>query len=445
MKKGIIQNNGFNQVALTQSNNNQITIINSPTEYMSMLIQNGRLEEAARVFKQVYNEAEKLHPLYPNYTYKPVELGSKIVFEHRPANKKVAEQLPLQYRGKFSIEDKDYLQGENLNDFLRRKYFSQEKIKIDMKYIETWIGEQLIDDPISLESHIVDEGEWFILPGKLPPPIKAKLVFSDTETDRVVIDFLELRVVEFNNKKNTIQISNIYQKSSPIVISLIIPRIFSDKPMTESTSKINIKIREEFEGTVIAEKTLLEFMKYSSQSSRMCLVEIEKLREFFMAESIGLDDPHDSKYTNARIAILSELMKIENAFNVKFQLPDKMEQDDFNMIEILKSIIQDKEITTTFGNFNAIFESEGKDGLQKMVSDMEEKPVMIGFREDIEIELFGVNFKNIEASHKLENAVINNPERIRKKLEYLEEGETVKIDFKPGTKNTYRIKYEMKK
>lgn len=445
MKKGIIQNNGFNQVALTQSNNNQITIINSPTEYMSMLIQNGRLEEAARVFKQVYNEAEKLHPLYPNYTYKPVELGSKIVFEHRPANKKVAEQLPLQYRGKFSIEDKDYLQGENLNDFLRRKYFSQEKIKIDMKYIETWIGEQLIDDSISLESHIVDEGEWFILPGKLPPPIKAKLVFSDTETDRVVIDFLELRVVEFNNKKNTIQISNIYQKSSPIVISLIIPRIFSDKPMTESTSKINIKIREEFEGTVIAEKTLLEFMKYSSQSSRMCLVEIEKLREFFMAESIGLDDPHDSKYTNARIAILSELMKIENAFNVQFQLPDKMEQDDFNMIEILKSIIQDKEITTTFGNFNAIFESEGKDGLQKMVSDMEEKPVMIGFREDIEIELFGVNFKNIEASHKLENAVINNPERIRKKLEYLEEGETVKIDFKPGTKNTYRIKYEMKK
>lgn len=443
MRKGINQNNALNQIALTRSNDNQITINNSPIEYLSWLVQNGRFEEAASVFKQVYTEAEKWHPLYPNYIYKPVELGSKIVFEHRPANKKVAEQLPLQYKGKFSIEDKDFLQGENLNDFLRRKYFSQEKIKIDMKYIETWIGEHLIDDSISLESHIVDDGEWFILPGKLPPPIKTKLVFSDNESDTTAIDYLELRVVEFNNKENTIQISNINQKSSPIVISLIIPRIPSDKQMIESTSKINIKIREEFEGTVIAEKTLLEFMKYSSQSSRMCLVEIEKQREFFIAESFDLDDPHDSNYTNGRIEILSELMKIENAFNVQFQLPDKMSQDDFNVIEILNSIIQEKEITTTFGNFNAIFESKGKDGLKKMVDDMEEQPLMIGFREDIEIELFGVNFKDIEASHKLENAVINNPERIRKKLEYLDDGETVKIDFKPGTKNTYRIKYEM--
>lgn len=444
MKKEINQNEGVNQVALVNSNDNHITIINSPTELLSQLIRNGKLEEASEVFAKLYREAEKMHPLYPNYTYKPVELGSKIVFEHRPANKRIAEQLPLQYRGKFSIEDKDFLQGETLNDFLRRKYFSQEKVKIDMKYIETWIGEQLIDDPFSVERHIVDGGEWFILPGKLPPPIKAKLVFSDTEIDRVIIDYLELRVVEFNNKENTIIISNIHQKSSPIITSLMIPRIFSDKPVIESTSKIDIKIREEFEGTVIAEKTLLEFMKYSSQSSRMCFVELEKLREFFIAESIGLDDSHDSKYSDERIAILSDLMQIENAFSVQFQLPEKMDQDDFDMIEILKLIVQDKEITTTVENINAIFESGGKAGLQKMVDDVNDKPMMIGFRENIEIALFGVKFKNIEASYKIENVVVNNPERIRKKLEYLDEGETIKIDFKPGTKNTSIIRYKMK-
>ena len=72
------------------------------------------------------------------------------------------------------------LKAKLLVNFLQENTFLKEKVSIDMKYIETWIGEQLIDDSISIEQHAINNGEWFILPRELPPPIKAKLVLDRT-------------------------------------------------------------------------------------------------------------------------------------------------------------------------------------------------------------------------------------------------------------------------
>jgi hypothetical protein len=441
MKKEINQNDGFNQVALVNSKDNQITIINSPIEHMSWMIRNGKLKEASEVFAKIYKEAGKMHPLYPSYIYKPVEFGSNIVFEHRPASKEIAKQLPLRYKGKFSINDKDISQGETFKELLTRKYFSQEKISIDMKYMETWIGEQLIDDPFSIEKHAVKEAEWFILPEKLPPPVKTKLVVSENKIDRVIIDYLELRVVEMSKKEDIITLSNTYQENSPIVISLTLPGIFSNESSIIVSSKFDIKIREGFEGKVIAEKTFLEFMKYANQSLKMSLVEIEQQREFFTAEGMNLDNPYDNKYTDGRIEILTELIKIEKALDVQFQLPETMDKKDFKKIEILNAIVEDSEIITEIDSFDAVFDS--KDALQRMVYDIKDRPVMITGQEDQVIELFGVRFESIKVSYTFENLIVKNPDRIRKKLEYLDDGETVKVEFIPGTKNTVKTRYRM--
>ncbi|GAA0290138.1 rRNA maturation protein Rpf1 [Gracilibacillus halotolerans] len=441
MKKKIDQHNGVNQVALVNSNDNEITIINSPIEHMTWLIRKGKIEEASELFAKIYKEAEKMHPLYPSYIYKPVELGSKIVFKHHPSNKKIADQLPLKYKGKFSIKDRDILQGETIREFLTRKYYSQERVSIDMKYIETWIGEHLIDDPFSFEKHAINEGEWFILPGKLPPPIKAKLVLIEDEKDRVIIDYLELRVTEVSNKENKIIISNIHQESSPIELSLTISNIFTDKQFVESTSKFDIKIRENFEWKVIAEKTFLEFMKFVKNSSKIRFVEIESQKVFFTAEGINLNNPQDSKYTDGRIEVLAELSQIENALGVQFHLPEFMEEEDFKNIEILKAIIDGKEIITEIDNFNAVFDN--REALQKIVNDIKDRPIMVTGQEELVIELFGVKFESIRVSHTFENLVVKNPERIRKKLEYLDDGETAKVEFIPGTKNTVKTRYRM--
>ena len=441
MKKEIKQSEGINQIALINSKDNDITIINNPNEYISSLIRKGKLEEAVDVFAEVYNQFEKLHPLYPNYIYKPVELGSKIVFKHHPASKEIAEQLPLHYKGKFSIKDKDLRKDETLGDFITRKYLSQEKISVDIKYIETWIGEHLIDNPFSFENQLVDNAEWFILPDKLPPPIKSKLVLSDDRVDRTVIDYLELRVTEVNNNENRIIISNKHQVSSPIVLALTIPNILSDKTVIEGSSKFDIKIRQGFEGRVIAEKLFLQFIKYAGQSTKISFIELEEQKEFFSAEDMNLDDPQDPEVIEERISILNDLLQIEDALEVEFQLPDIIEREDFEKIFILKRIIEDKEVIASIDSFSAVFDNI--EALRKMIYVLKNQPVTVTAKEKMVIELFGIKFENIGVSHTFDNLIIKDPERIKKKLEFLDIGDTVNVEFEPGTKNIVSTRYNI--
>lgn len=441
MKKEINQSEGVNQVALINSNDNQVTIINSPTDYMSWLIKNGKLEEAVEAFTTVYKQTEKLHPLYPLYTYKPIEIGSKIVFEHSPANRTIAKTLPLQFKGKFAINDQDFKEGETLGEFFTRKFYSQEKISIDMKYIETWIGEQLIQDVISIEHHAVTEGEWYIQPGELPPPIKAKLVLS--EQDRAIIDYLELRVTEVNSKQNKIEISNKHQQNSPIVITLTIPNRFVNNEYLDNSSKFNIKIREKYQGRIIAEKTFLEFMKYVELCSKMSLIDLETQKVFFTTESMKFDEPEEFQNIDKRLLLLSDLLRIENELDVEFQLPDLIEEEDFDKIHILKSIIEEKEIATSIENFSAVFDD--KLALKKMIYEIEDNPIMVTGNEQKTIDLFNVKFENIKVTHRFENLVVKDPDRIKKKLDLLDEGETVKVEFIPGTKNTVTTRYNMER
>jgi hypothetical protein len=290
------------------------------------------------------------------------------------------------------------------------------------------------------EQQAVNEGKWFILPKELPPPIKAKLVLTEKTDDRVIIDYLELRITNINNKENIIEISNIDQKDSPIILTLTIRSIYEDYSLVENESNFNIKIRDCYEGRVIAEKTFLEFMKYAGQSSKMSLIDVEKQKPFFTAENINLDQSEDFQNLDHRILMLSDLQQIENALDVEFQLPEIMYEEDLEEIQILKAIIEDKEVITKIENLSAVFDN--REGLEKLIYDVKDKPVMITGQEERVIELFGVRFE-INVNHRFENLVVKNPDRIKKKFEYLDDGETAKVEFIPGTKNTVITRYNI--
>ena len=125
------------------------------------------------------------------------------------------------------------------------------------------------------------------------------------QADRVIIDYLELRVTEVNNKENKIEISNNHQKNSPIIVTLTIPSIFVNNTPVDDSSKFNIKIRENYEGKIIAEKIFLTFIKYVGLSSKMSLKDVETQKLFFTAESIKLDNPEDIQDIDNRLSLLS--------------------------------------------------------------------------------------------------------------------------------------------
>lgn len=442
-KTEVNQSNGLNQIAISNSNNNQVTIINSVKDHISYLIRSGKRQEAVDEFAEVFKQIGKIHPLHPLYIYKPTELGSKIVFEHHPINADIAKQFPIKYRGRFSIIDKDLKAGETINEFLSRKHFKQEKVQIDVKYIETWIGEEKIIDPISLEQNAIKEGKWYMLPAPLPPPIRAKLVSTGLE-DNIIIDYLELRTTKINRTDNIGVISNEHQKDSPVLFSLTIKNFFNNDLTTNRFDiDMNFKIREDFERTVVAEIIFLTFLKCSYSNGRMTLSDLEKGVNFFEAQPSNLDTDYDAKTVDERLSLLNDLRLMEHYFCVKFHLPDNMEDEDFRKFEILKAIMDEKEVVTGLKNFNATF--NGIDGLKRLIDDAEEKSIKItaDSSDQLNINLFGAEINNINMSYTIEDIKIKNPERIKEKIRLFDEGEIIKVEFIPGEKNKLSTRYSV--
>lgn len=442
-KTEITQGNGVNQIAISNSDNNQITIINNPKDHISYLIRNGEIQEAVDEFAKVYKQIGQLHPLHPLYTYKPVTLGSKIVLEHQPLNSEIAKKYPIKYRGRFSIIDKDIEVGETIDEFIRRKHIAQEEIAIDIKFIETWIGQKRIVDPLSFEQNAIQEGSWYILPDPPPPPIKAKLVFKGPE-DKVIIDFLELRTTKISRKDNIGIISNDHQKKSPLLFSFTIKNLFKNELSTKKLDvNINIKIREGFERTVIAEIMYLTFMKYINISGKMSLVDLEKGADFLVAQTASETFHHDEKAIDERLLLLNDLRIIEDYFNVDFHIPDTIVDDDFRKIEILKAIIEEKEVVTGLKNFSATFNSI--DGLEKLITDTRDRPIMVTADSStrLNINIFSAIVPNINMSYKVEDIKVKNPEKIQKKIELFDEGDIIKVEFIPGKKNKLSTRYSI--
>ncbi|MDV6378797.1 hypothetical protein ORD22_11280 [Sporosarcina sp. GW1-11] len=407
------------------------------------MIKSGKRQEAADEFAEVFKQIEEIHPLHPLYTYKPTELGSKIVFEHQPLNAEVAKQYPIKYRGRFSIIDKDMKLGETINEFLSRKHVRQEKVQIDVKYIETWIGKKKIIDPLSLEQNAIKEGDWYMLPAPLPPPIRAKLVSTRVE-DNVIIDYMELRTTKINRMDSIAVISNEHQKDSPVLFSLIFKNLSnSDPTINRFDIDMNFKIRESFERTVMAEIIFLTFLKCSISNGNMILSDLEKGVNFFEAQPSTLDTDYDAKTVDERLSLLNDLRLMEHYFCVKFHLPDNMKDEDFRKFEILKAIMEEKEVVTGLKNFNATF--NGIDGLKRLIDDAEEKSIKItaDSSDQLNINLFGAEINNVNMSYTIEDIKVKNPERIKEKIRLFDESEIIKVEFIPGEKNKLSTRYSV--
>lgn len=120
-----------------------------------------------------------------------------------------------------------------------------------------------------------------------------------------------------------------------------------------------------------------------------------------------------------------------------------MKDEDFRKFEILKAIMEEKEVVTGLKNFNATF--NGIDGLKRLIDDAEEKSIKItaDSSDQLNINLFGAEINNVNMSYTIEDIKIKNPERIKEKIRLFDEGEIIKVEFIPGEKNKLSTRYNV--
>lgn len=442
-KKGIEQNEGIVQVGLQNSNNNEVTIIVTPREMFEKLMEQGRHGEAITELKKMHDMVGQSHPLYPYYQYKTVPFGNRMVLQHEPLDKEIAKRYPLIFKGNVTIDENEFEEGESLEELLTRKRLSQEIVKIDMKFLETWIGEQKIENDFTLEQEAAKDGEWVIMPRKLPPPLRVKLALRG-EQEHTIVEYLELRLTKISKKENLMVISNEQQENCPYLLKLLIDRRDEQEQKQTFKGKVNFLVREDFVGLVKQEKTILEFLKYSHECDVLDIVDIERQKSIFLTEEFSVDDIEGLEIIDRKLAFLNELIEIEAFFGVEFLMDLEISSADFMNINILKSIIKKEPIKNTFEAISLMLgDKESALGFYQKTIDAKGVLITAEEREEKEIHLFGASIKNIHTKWTLDNVKFADSEKLKNKLEYMEERDTVNVKFIPGTKNEISYEYSL--
>jgi len=436
----IDQKNGDVQVALQNSNHNQISIIYGPKEHISDLLSKSKFGEAAEYLKEIHKLYEQAHPLYPHYIYKPTTYGKKTVFEHVPINEQAARQFPLSYRGKFGINKEQIGTAKNLEELLTRAFINQENIKINMGFIETWIGNHKIDDEGTYMKEAASNGKWTIVPKKLPPPIKIKVVKSvkkEIEKEITLLDYIELNIINIDTEKDIIVFDNSRQTSCPLLVTWP----FHKKDIEKVPPSIEVTCKEQYWDNPQANYRFYFYLVHALRGGQLRVVDLERNVNIISSESYNVETSESLSTLEQELDFIKTLLEIEKHFDIKLKMSMEITDNDLDTIDILISIIEKKSINQTFKELTVGFDTP--EDVKKFIEHHEkEKAFIIVQQEDLKsVKLFNQNISHIQVKREFHNAFIEDIERLKKKQSVMEEGDLVKVKLIPSSNSQLKSTY----
>ncbi|WP_053365448.1 hypothetical protein [Bacillus sp. FJAT-27245] len=433
------------KTTLKQSGNNNLAIQNSEvTVIVSIFDEINRLSKAGKWDEviQLMNEAKDLigtkHPLYPHYRYKPVQFGNTTVLAHEPLTTDAVEKYPLSYRGNFTLSKEKMKAYKNFSELIEDAYFNQQEIEINMTSITAWIGDQPVDTPNLNET--LTEGKWVIPPRPLPKPILLKFYIKG-QPETTILDYLEMSISGSENY--FVFIDNSRQSSSKLLVSLKLP--IKDKSKS-NTAKINVKIREEFRNNVDSNRILLRFLKLATgEHQAFAFKNLESNEDFLVAPNFSFEGNTENLEKDLRF--IERLYALEKHFNLTFVIPDSVSKEEWETIDILEHVMKKKPIVNSLRNLTA--EIRDKQTIINIIDTFESRNNEIGalFEQsglEARFELFGeaIPIEKIQSEYR--SLKINGLERLKQKVELMDEGEIIKITFLPGKDSSYQETYVLK-
>lgn len=430
-RKSLIKQKGNGNIAVQ---NSTVNISYSIYDEIARLKQEGDYEGLAQLMIQVYDMTGTTHPLYPYYRYKPVQLGDSYIFEHEPLSREAQEKYPLSYRGRFKIKqatDKDF------NQLLDEAFVKQEEIEIDMLSFQTWLGEDEIPTPNS--DRVMKDGKWVIVPQSLPKPMVLKVSLKseiDGAEDITLLDYLELNICDLDRENHVYTLDNSRHVYSQLYVLL---KLGLDKSV-----KIDIKVKSDFQRDVAANYSLLTlFKKMSGKKGSLVFKNLQNDKNFIVTNIFEFKGSQEGLEEEYRL--LKRLLSLEKYFDVKFRLPDKIDMEDRESIQILESIVEDNPIQRTIKDVNVdcterkaladlieVFEPKNDKGLGLKVT---------ATGKEGRIELFDavIPLKKIVTTYNC--LKVKNIEKMKRKARDMEDGELVKVTLIPGADKGISEKY----
>lgn len=376
------------------------------------LVNNNQLNLVETKINNLFNIISTQHKLYPEYGYS-LNQGKLISV---PLQENSIQKYPPIMDIKADLQIGEYINYFNGLDPLDFSYRHQLDMIIQVKDARKLLGS--IEDPCQYEAERMI-GENLVLKHKeFPPAFPCSIKVGG----KTYFEYVLLRTKEILDD-GTYIVTNDEQRNAKVNFEFRFKtegeRIFS---FTSHAKNMNSKEHLNYSMFIRDVVMKKEFSIYSYDLQK----EVAKSLEYHESD-------YDTTLIDFEIDLYTRLCLIESYFDVIFDLPEKIEVNQYKIIFSLSELIKNnnKSISWKGTELTIQFGSLAKNN----ISDFSE-PVSFLADGENNVELFG---QILRFSHRrvYKSAIMRDYERKSKMIQLLEGDETIPVKFDPGEDDAY--------
>lgn len=376
------------------------------------LSSDGKIQEIGASVQDMLKHLSIGHPLYPNYGYDYNDgiIRSKALSSE--AQKLFPSRLLL--TGKVRCGDQSFENfHENPFDYAYRHQLS---LIMDVSQAVQYLGE--IKDPIQENASRFVGRTIIANPPEFPPAFPCSIRIRN----KSYFDYVLLRTQEIEDD-GTYIISNAEQNEA-ICFEIRI------NPKNPSSSDYKVRIVNPNNHELLQ---YTQFM-YDLSKEKDLHIYVLSAKSDLVAGTIN-DFELETGFNNIEeeLDFLKRICFIEDYFNIQIIISDDISLHDYNAVCQLSDLIRGKEVVSTWEGLS--FNKEVNQQLRSSIDSWTENDHAFMFAMDGYINLFGTQIK-LRIMRTYKSVSIVDLDKLKEKLNVLEDGDSVRIIMHPKTDNS---------
>lgn len=172
-----------------------------------------------------------------------------------------------------------------------------------------------------------------------------------------------------------------------------------------------------------------QFLKAARSIGRLKVHHLNSGNNLLEANCSEAESSEYMERLDSEIAFLENIVALENYFGIRIDVPERFAPDEVDLVRYVAAIVQGEEICGGWSRYemNMTIAPQTKQNL----TESSEKPYSLTYVGSATVDIFG-NSLTYPCMRTLLSAKLENPSKIVRLLEILEEGEEMPVVFIPG-------------
>ena len=374
------------------------------------LLKEGSIEQVENALANFFDGIGSGHILFPDYRYEYMSENRQLY--SKPLTSEAIKKYPPRITCTGTIQmNGRYIDRIDVNT-IDYAYRHQMPITLNVVTAKKMLGE--IVDPIQHEAERLI-GEQFIIP---PMPFPEAYPCSISIDDEVMFDYILLRTQEIMDD-GTIIISNKEQENCPFKIKMALNMILGTTTYSVDT-------------VAPTNEELLQYLNFLMRASSGGMISIKVLS---LGEVLATGRLGNVKYETGfdkietELDFLKKIVTIEHYYGETIFIPEEIMLDDFNKISYLAALIEGEEC---IGNWTKLeFSMALTEELKERLLETKDTKFSLSYVGSVTMSFYGKSYE-LSAIRSFDSVVYQDIEKLKKKAEVLDVGDSIKLTFLPG-------------